>query len=94
MKVSRRVIVPLVMLLGLLLVVAAVATKVETEDPEDESWTSWAKDKIGEGLGFKEQTDEEEAGEAVESTGENTQETISGESIMCTCFLVLFSSSF
>jgi hypothetical protein len=86
MKVSRRVIFPLALLLGLLLVVEAVVTEVDTEEP----------DKISEGLGFKHQLDEEEAGrkagEAVKSARKNTQETVDGE--LCTCVLVLLSFSF
>ena len=91
MKVSRSIIVPLVMLLGMLLLVAAVvATKEDIEETE-ESWGTWAKEKITEGLGLKNPLNEEEvgrkAGDTVKSTRESTQETVSGE--LCTYLLLL-----
>lgn len=73
-----RIIVPLVMLLGLFLVAAVVATKEDIEEPE-ESWSTWAKDKVSEGLGLKHPMDAEEVGR---KAGETTQETVSGE--LCT----------
>ena len=56
----------------------------EGEEEGSDSWTTWAKDKISEGLGFKnqQQLDEEEAarkaGEGVKSAREKAQEMASG----------------
>lgn len=74
--------------------VAAVLTKSDVDVEEtvegmrregeegSESWTTWAKDKISEGLGFKDKADEEEAarkaGEGVKSAREKAQDVASG----------------
>lgn len=93
-----------IVLLALLLAVVASAamtatTKSDVEESAEEmrragdqegseSWTTWAKEKISEGLGFKDKLDEEEAarkaGEGFTNAREKAQEVASGK--FCSLF--------